>query len=198
MKYKKKFLEFFKDFPLFTFNDAKLFLLKSGASYAYARKFISLMVKNGSVYRLNKGNYTLYKDINVTGYIFKPFYYGLGTALNYHNLWEQQSNQTIITTNNVRRGVRTFFGLNIVIERIPAALFFGFFKVNYDKFHFYISDIEKTIIDMAYYNFVVEDYVYENIFSRINRQKMKKYLARVPVKTRLAVLKLERQYSKKR
>jgi predicted transcriptional regulator of viral defense system len=197
MKYKKTFLIHFEQFPIFTYNDARLFLLKGGATEVYIRKFMSLMVKTNAVLRLTKGNYTLHKDINLVGYVFKPFYYGLGTALTYHGLWEQQANLAIITTNNVREGVRPFFGLNVVIKKIPKELFFGYEKVRYETFHFYVSDVEKTFIDMVYCNFIVEEYVYKNIFRKLNMEKVNKYLKRYNKSTKSKVMKLNGQYNTK-
>lgn len=191
VKYKKEFFEHFKKFPLFTFNDASLFLSERGASKDYMRKMISLMLTRGELYRITKGYYTLNKSMEVVGYAFKPFYYGLGSALNHYNLSKQQANQTIVTTKTVRAGVRTVFGINISIKRIPKNLYFGYRDVVGEQFHFYVSDIEKTLLDMIYFDYVVEDYVYKNIFRRVNSNKMKVYLKKYNdrVKTRYNTLK---------
>lgn len=196
MKYKKEFAGHFNRFPIFMFGDAERFLSSMGASSAYARKFMSRAVSTGAVYRITKGCYTMHKDINLVGYAFKPFYYGLGTALTHHRLWEQQANQTIITTKNVREGARVFFGLNATIWRIPEGLFFGYAKERYGNFHFYISDVEKTLIDMVYYKFNVEDYVYRNAFSHAGKAKMAAYLKRCPDRVRHGVKELQRGFGR--
>lgn len=176
MKYKKDFLAYFEKFPLFTFNDAKLFLSKKGASYDYSRKMISLMLKRGELYRITKGHYTLERNLTIAGYAFKPFYYGLGYVLTHYGLSEQGYNLEIITTKKVREGVRVIFGLNVVVFRIPQGLFFGYRDVPDETFHYYMSDIEKTLLDLIYFDQVVEDYVYKNIFREINRDRIANYL----------------------
>lgn len=194
MKYKEEFISHFNRFPLFRFGDAERFLTSMGASPVYARKFMSIVVSNGLAYRITKGVYTMHKDVNLVGYAFKPFYYGLGTALTHYGLWEQQATQTIITTRNVREGTRIFFGLNATVRRIPEKLFFGYVNESYGNFHFYVSDVEKTLIDIVYYRFVIEDYAYTNLFRRANRMKLKGYLKKYPEKIRLEVRKLQNKF----
>lgn len=194
MKYKKSFIAHFNRFPLFKFGDAERFLTNIGASSIYARKFMSIVISNGSVYRITRGIYSMHKDINLAGYAFRPFYYGLGTALTHHGLWEQQATQTIITTRNVREGTRVFFGLNATIRRIPEELFFGYVKERYGDFHFYVSDVEKTLIDVVYYKFVVEDYVYANLFRHAGRAKLAGYLKKCPERIRQGVEELQNAF----
>jgi len=172
MKYKKTFVEFFSKFPLFSFNDARLFLIKNGASEIYVRKFISLMIKSGAIYRLTKGKYTMHRNGDIIGFAF----HGLGSALNYHNVTEQQYNTTIITPRNIRSGTRVIFGLNSVIYHIPKELFFGYERIKTSNFYVYTSDLEKTLIDMVYFKLVPEDYVYENIARKIEPHRLKDYL----------------------
>ena len=194
MKYKRDFITYFSGFPLFTFSDARLFLSKHGASYDYSRKLISLMLQRGEIYRVTKGYYTTKADLTVAGYAFKPFYYGLGFALSYYGLSNQGYNLTIITTKNVREGVRSIFGANVVINKIQKDLFFGYIDVPTQTFHYYISDVEKTFADMLHFEHVVEDYVYENIFKRINTVKMKEYLKCYGKKAAGRYAELERQF----
>lgn len=194
MKYKRAFLQYFKKFPLFTFNDASLFLSARGASEEYMRKLISLMLKSGELYRITRGYYTLNRSTEVIGYAFKPFYYGLGSALNHYKLSKQQANLTIVTTRSVREGIRVIFGANVLIKRIPNTIYFGYNDVRGERFHFYISSVEKTLLDMIYFNYVVEDYVYENIFRQIDKKKMDNYLKKYSERTRLKFSLLKKTY----
>ncbi len=198
MKYKKGFLEYFEKFPIFTFSDANMFLSKQGASQDYARKLISIMLKRGELQRVTKGHYTTKKDMDVIGYAFKPFYYGLGFALSYHGLSSQGYNLTVMTTKTVRSGVRRIFGTNVVIQRIPKELFLGYEDMTTQTFHFYISDIEKTLLDMLYFDFVVEDYVYVNTFKRINKAKIKRYLKRFSKRVTKRYSELEGRFGTRR
>lgn len=194
MKYKSEFLKHFGKFQLFTFDDAGLFLSDMGASQYYIRKFISIMLKTGRLNRITKGYYTLNKEIEIIGYAFKPFYYGLGTSLIYYDLSEQQASQTVITTKMVREGVREIFGVNVVIKRIPKSLYFGYNDVMGERFHFYLSDIEKTLLDMIYFNYTVEEYVYKNIFRQVNKNRINGYLKKYSDRVRLKFNILKKTY----
>ena len=194
MKYKAGFLVHFKKFPLFTFNDANLFLSDKGASPDYIRRFISLMLRKGQLYRITKGYYTLNRSDEIVGYAFKPFYYGLGFALTRYRLSKQQANPTILTTKKVRPGVREIFGRNVVIENLPLSLYFGYDDVEGGMFHFYLSDVEKTLLDMLYFDYVVEDYVYRNILKQIDRRKMDRYLKRYDKETKIKYDSLTKKY----
>lgn len=194
MKYAESFFAYFKKFPAFTFNDARLFLLKGGASEDYVRKFVSLMCRSERMYRITKGNYTLYRDMDLVGYPFRPFYYGLGYALTYHGVWEQQANQTVITTMNVRSGTRTIFGLNVIIKRIRKDLFFGYNTTKGEHFGFNVSDLEKTLIDTVYYKMKLEDYVYKNMINKIEGSKLNRYFSRYDENISNKVMKLLKRY----
>jgi predicted transcriptional regulator of viral defense system len=197
MKYKKAFGEFFSKFPLFNFNDARLFLIKNGASEIYTRKFLSLMIKSGMIYRLTKGKYTMHRNSDIIGFAFQPFYYGLGSALNYHDVTEQQYNTTIITPRNIRSGTRVIFGLNSVIYHIPKELFFGYDRIKTSNFYVYISDMEKTLVDMVYFRLVPEDYVYENIAKKIDPSRLKEYLKNYKDPVKEEVYRILQKYKRK-
>lgn len=194
MKYIKLFLDHFKNTPVFSFRDVQKFLKYNNSTAAYARIFISAMIANGRVNRVTKGFYSLYTDIEVVGFPFYAFYYGLGFALSYHALWKQQSNPHVITTNNVRVGTRTALNSNFIVSRIPKNMFFGYAYVKGQRFFYPVSDIEKTLIDTLYYRFNLEDYVYENIFRKLDTKKMKKYLKLCDERIRTEYQKLEKRY----
>ncbi len=176
MKYVDSFLEEFKRTPTFTIKDAEKFLRYKGSTKAYPKIFMKLMVKSGRACKVSRGFYTLYKDIEVVGFPFYPFYYGLGFALTKHRLWKQQANPYILTTRNVRRGNREAFGSNFTVSKISKRMFFGYHYTKGSNFYYPISDIEKTLIDCIYYRFNLEDYVYTNIFKMIDKKKIGIYL----------------------
>jgi predicted transcriptional regulator of viral defense system len=184
----------FKRTPIFSFNDVKIFLEHHGSTNNYPKIFIKRMIKSGRVYIIAKGFYTLYKDIEVVGFSFYPFYYGLGFALTKHRLWKQQANPYILTIKNVRRGVRQAFGSNFVVSKISSAMFFGYHYVQGSNFYYPISDIEKTLIDCIYYRFNLEDYVYSNIFKSLDNKKIDKYLKKCNKRVKARYLLLKKTY----
>ncbi len=194
MKYVKSFLEEFKKTPIFTMRDLKKFLMYNGSTKNYPRIFINLMIKDGKAYRVTKGFYTLYRNIEVVGFPFYPFYYGLSYALTIHKLWTQQANPHVLTTKNVRRGIRTTFGSNFTVSKISKTMFFGYYSIIGVDFYYPISDIEKTLIDCIYYRFNLEDYVYINIFEKLNTKKMDTYLKKCSERIRIKYKMLKKIY----
>jgi predicted transcriptional regulator of viral defense system len=197
MKYITSFLKEFKKTPVFTIKDVEKFLTYKGSTKAYSKIFIALMVKSGRAHKLGNGFYTLYNDMDVVGFQFYPFYYGLGFALTKYKLWKQQSNQYVITTRNVRRGNRKAFGLNFTVSKISNTMFFGYSYIKGTNFYFPISDIEKTLIDCIYYKFNLEDYAYVNIFKNLEDKKMANYLKKCNKRVNSAYNKLKRTYATK-
>ena len=152
------------------------------------------MLRTDRAYRIAKGSYSLYKDIEVVGFPFYPFYYGLGFALTYHGLWKQQSNLHVITTRKVRTGTRTVFGLNFHVSKISKDMFFGYVYVKGQNFYYPVSDVEKTFIDVLYYGLNLEDYVYANMLKKLDDKKMKKYLKWCNEKVNVGYLRLKRAH----
>jgi hypothetical protein len=104
MKYIEAFLEEFKKTPAFTFKDVQRFLESKGSKGKYTKMFIGSMLRTERAYRITNGSYSLYRDIEIVGFPFYPFYYGLGFALTYHGFWKQQASPHVITTRKVRVG----------------------------------------------------------------------------------------------
>src|SRR3989338_3328365 len=85
----------------------------------YAHLLIHHMLKKKEIYRIAKGWYSRSKDPTLAVFCFKPSYLGLQEALSIHNLWEQETNTIILTTQTVREGLRSVFGNNLQLRRIP-------------------------------------------------------------------------------
>lgn len=185
MKYVDSFLEEFKKTPIFTISDTTKFLKYNGSTGTYPTVFIAQMIRSGRVHKITRGVYTLYKDIELVGFAFCPFYYGLGFALTKHKLWKQQANPYVLTIRNVRRGTRQAFGLNFTVSRISKDMFFGYYYIKGQNAYYPISDIEKTLIDCIYYRLNLEDYVYGNIFQKLDAQKMNGYLKKCNKRVRI-------------
>lgn len=178
MKYVAEFLKYFSvpKFPVFTKTDAYLFLRRSGATEVYAKRFLSSLVKSRRISRIKKNYYTCYGDPYAVGFAFAPFYYGLGTALNMHNLTEQQSQPVVISATSVMPRAIVFNSKKIFIKRIRASMFFGIETMAYGAFEIPVSDVEKTFIDLIYFRYGVDEQVYENIIRKIDKKKLRRYL----------------------
>lgn len=178
MKYVADFLKYFHalKFPVFTKTDAYLFLWQSGATAAYTKRFLSNLVKSGRIYRIKRNYYTCYDDPYAAGFAFAPFYYGLGTALNIHNLTEQQSQPVVISATSIMPRTIVFNSKKIFIKRIRTNMFFGVATMAYGTFEIPVSDIEKTFIDLIYFRYGVDEQVYENIIRKVDKKRLERYL----------------------
>jgi len=178
VKYVKEFKKHFSEFPVFSASDVALFLKSMGASDAYARLFVHNARYNGTINKVSKGHYSLHDDVMVAGFAFYPFYYGLGEALSIHKIWDQAANPTIITTRKVRNGIRQIFGRNVIVRRISRVMFFGYEIMYYSGFNVPVSDLEKTLIDIVYFNFDVDGETLKTLLRKIDVVKFRRYLAR--------------------
>jgi predicted transcriptional regulator of viral defense system len=184
--YLKKVREFMKMTPAFRARDIELIVRKRN----YAHLILHKLAEKKEINRIMKGWYSLYDDPIVSVFCFKPAYLGLQEALSIHNLWEQETNVVIVTTRKVRTGVRKFFDSNVVVRRIEQKYFFGFDLMRYDNFFIPVSDIEKTLIDLIYFNEIPARPILKEIEKKMNKKKLRKYLANYPDKFREKVKKI--------
>lgn len=196
MKYVNDFIKNFSSprFPTFTKSDAYLFLSQYGVSSGYAKRFLNNLVRSGKAYRIKRSYYTCHSSPYAVGFAFSPFYYGLGTALNIHDLTEQQSQPTIISATKSMPGVLIFRGTKIFIRRINVGMLFGINTVVFEGFEIPVSDIEKTLIDLVYFRYGVDDYVYENLVNGSDARKLNKYLSMCNNRIRKSVKLLASKY----
>ena len=192
IKYIRDIREFFNENPVVDIGSLKRFLQKKEKKYVYL--LISNLLKKGEIKKLAKGYYSIYDDPFLIVYCFKPCYLGLQNALSFHNLWEQETNPVVITTNNIRKGLRKVFGKNAVLKRIQGKYMFGFEYYRYplEDRDIYIpySDIEKTFIDMIYFKQPLDEETIEEFREKIVKKKLKEYLSRYPIKFRKRVEKV--------
>lgn len=192
VKYVIEARKFFKESPIVDINSLKKFIPHKNKDYIYL--LISNLLKKKEINRITKGYYTIYDDASLIVFCFKPSYLGLQNALSFHNLWEQETNPVVITTNNVRSGLRKVFGRNVLLKRVHGKYMFGYeyYKYPLENREIYIpySDIEKTFIDMVYFKQPLDKEVIDNFKEKINKKKLKDYLKRYPEKFKKKVLKL--------
>jgi len=190
MKYLKEVRERFGKAAAFTISDLSIILKPRGISKAYLHLLVHNLLAKGEIRKITRGIYTFRDDAEVVGFGFRPFYYGLQEALSLRGLWEQESNPVVITPRKVRAGSRVFAGANFVVRRISRSMFFGFDMLRYNDFWIPVSDVEKTLIDLVYFDEPLDKETLKEIKSRLDKKILDGYLKRCPQWHRKQVLKL--------
>lgn len=174
--------------PVFTIHELKIVLGLKGISYAYLKRLINYLIDRGEIVRIGRGVYTFHDDITVVGFAFRPFYYGLESALTIRRLSEQGTNPIVITPSNVRRGIRKFGRGNYSVLRIRRDLFFGYDFIQSSGFWVPVSDYEKTLIDYIYFNHYLRKDTLKALRLRMDRKKLASYLKHYSERTKRMVL----------
>ncbi|MBS3100484.1 hypothetical protein J4463_04725 [Candidatus Pacearchaeota archaeon] len=186
VKYILDIRKFFRESPVVDINSFKKFIPQKNKNYIYL--LVSNLLKRKEIRRITKGYYTIYDDNSLIVFCFKPSYLGLQNALSFHNLWEQETNPVVITTNHIRNGSRKVFGRNAFLKRVPGKYMFGYeyYKYPLENREIYIpySDIEKTFIDMIYFKQPLDKEVILEFRKKINKKKLLDYLKRYPKRFR--------------
>lgn len=190
MKYIKGVREHFSKQPVFSIRDVRVFLKRQGISRQYVHTLLNHLLKRKELNRITRGIYTFRDDPAVLSFAFRPSYHGLQDALSLRNLWEQETNAVLITPRKVRTGVREFFGAKAIIRGINRRMFFGYDSVKHYDLWIPVSDIEKTLIDFAYFDEPLDRKTLQAIKRKIDRKKMAAYLKKVPRNARRKVTAL--------
>jgi len=176
VKHLDKLMEFAKGTAAFRARDAELATGNRNYSYLLLH---NLLAKN-RIKKVVRGWYSVHEDPVVSVFCFKPAYIGLQEALSLHGVWEQETNVVILTARKVRTGIRQIMGSNVILHRIDQRYFFGMEHVKYDSFFIPVSDIEKTMIDLVYFNEIPAREVLREIRRRLDKEKMQGYLKSFP------------------
>ena len=183
-KHLKNVLALFKKSPVVNYRSIEMI-----AGKQYAKQLIRNLALKGEIKKLAKGNYTIHDEISISVFCFKPGYLGLQDALSFHNLWEQETIPIIITSRRVRQGIRKVMGSNVLIRRIDKKYLFGFDYYEQSGLYLPYSDVEKTLIDMVYFNEKISGETLNNIIRKIDRKRLDSYLKAYPSRIRMKVLK---------
>jgi predicted transcriptional regulator of viral defense system len=175
IKYLNKIRELFQKSPLVTISSLKRIL---GREKGYIHVMLNNLVRKGEIFRVTRGKYSQHDDPTVAVYCFQPSYLGLQNALSIHNLWEQETNIIILTTQTVREGLRKCMGSRILLKRIPPALFFGVEYKQYGNFYVPVSDIEKTFLDLLYFRQLTGRQLISHFRKKLDRDKLNTYLSK--------------------
>ena len=174
-KYLIKINELFDKSPVVSFDSIQR-ITREKKQTNYAKLLVNNLIKNGMIRKVTKGVYTKHDETSLAVFCFKPAYLGLQTSLSYHNLWEQETIPVILTTRKVRSGIRNVMGNNVLIRRIDKKYLFGFETVSEGRFYFPYSDVEKTLIDLVYFNEKISKEVLKEIKTNADRKKLNNYL----------------------
>jgi len=175
--------EILSNTPVFRAKDVEIIV----RDRAYSSVLLHNLVRRGEIGRITKGWYTFQEDPIVSVFCFRPAYIGLQEALSLLDQWEQETNVIIVTTRRVRTGVRSFLDSNVVIHRIAQKYFFGIDYLRYGDFFVPISDVEKTLIDLVYFDEIPGKAVFREITKRADRKKLRTYLKHYTPKFRKKV-----------
>ncbi|MBI2632252.1 hypothetical protein HYW75_04570 [Candidatus Pacearchaeota archaeon] len=194
IKYISKIREFFKESPIVNIESLKKIIGNKKKDYVYL--LINNLLKKKEIRRLTKGYYTINDDPSLIVFCFKPSYLGLQNALSFHNLWEQETNPVIVTTRNIRTGIREVFERNVVVKKIDKNYVFGFEYYKDGDFYLPYSDIEKTFIDMVYFRQHIDKETLKNIRKVANYKKLILYLKKYHPVFRKKVLMILNNFKK--
>ncbi len=186
IKHLNNILELFEKSPVVYFSSIN----KKIKNKAYAKLLIHNLVVKGKIHKLSKGVYTIHTNPELAIFAFKPAYFGLQDALSFHNIWEQETISVIITSRKVRPGIRNILGSNVLIKHLDSKLLFGYEYFLANKTAYPYSDIEKTLIDLIYFNEPISSEVLKKLRKLINKNKLLDYLKKYNNKIKAKVLKL--------
>lgn len=148
---------------------------------SYGKVFIHNMKKQGRIIGLMKGWYSFKKNPYLLTIPLGEAYVGLGSAASIRGMWNQVPNIDILTTRAPRKvkvGEREVAGSKVIVRSIDRRLYFGFSPVEVDGSMVRVSDKEKTLIDLAYFNYPFLPEILEGA-GGIDRKKMGVYMKRI-------------------
>jgi predicted transcriptional regulator of viral defense system len=192
MKYMKLFRQKFREYPVFSIKDAKLFLEKMDSTRTYTYTVIHNLLESEEIKKITRGMYTFHEDIAVVGFAFSPFYYGLQDALSWRNIWEQEVAPVVVTPRKVRTGLRSFLGRNYLVRHIQRGMFFGLDSIRQDPYWIPVSDPEKTLIDFVYYNERIPEPALKELIDIVRIGVLNDYLEHVPRSLARRVIELSK------
>ncbi len=194
-KYLERIKSLFEKSPVVDYGSIERIISERKETAYYARRLIHYLLAKGKIKRLAKGYYTTRNEISLAVFVFEPSYLGLQDALSFYNLWEQETTPVIITARKVRQGIRKVFGQNVLIRRISRKYLFGTEYYRQGEIALPYSDIEKTFIDMFYFNEVLSKKTLREFRKRIDEKKLFAYLKKYPKPFRRKVVSSLRGFS---
>ena len=129
-------------YPLFTFNE---FIRVSNLQPNYARLYLFRLKKEGLIFQVEKGKYTLFEDPMVfASFIQIPSYISFWTAIRFYNLTEQLPLDIMVATTKSKKPI---IFQNVKIRFFKTKHLWGYRKTNYGDVNIFMAEKEKSIID---------------------------------------------------
>ena len=163
--------------------------LKKIVPQNYLKLLLNNLIKKQKIYRLTKGFYSKSDDPTLLVYCIKPSYLGLQEALSIHNIWEQETITVLVTPTKVRIGIRELHNTHIIIHNINKNYFFGFNFQDIGNLYIPVSDLEKTFIDLIYFNQKLDLKTWKQLKKKLDSKKLNKYLKVYQKKIKYKILK---------
>ena len=187
-KYKQEIEALLEKSPIVNYSSVSRIIRHQKKNNGYAKRMINYLLKKKKLKRLTKSHYTIRDDASLVVLCFQPAYLGLQDALSFYNLWEQETIPVVITSKNIRPGIRNVLDSNVLLRKINKRYIFGIEYHQHGDVALPYSDIEKTFIDMVYFKENIDEEIIKNIKKRVNLHKLKSYLKHYPKKLRDNVL----------
>ena len=161
---------------IYTYNEL---LLKYKSAYQ-----IKQAVRNGKVYKIEKGIYSDVPSVHYLAVIMKKYPYGVFTSYSayyYHNLTDVIPNKIYLATT---RNATTITSTKIKQVRMKGELYdLGKIEIDYDGIKINMYDKERMLIDLARNKNKIGYDLYKEIISNyrkqvysLDTQKIEKYL----------------------
>ena len=168
---KIELIKMLEKYPLFTFNE---FVRMTGKSSEYARTYLYRLKKEGLVFRVEKGKYTVFDDAMMfSSHIIVPSYISFWTAFRFHNFTEQLPSDIMIAVAKSKENI-AFKGTKVRFFKTKHL--WGYRKYRYRDFDIFVAEKEKCIIDSLLLKNVPFDEIVKSIRTKeFDADKLSQY-----------------------
>lgn len=138
------------DRVIFTLNDV---VKLTGQKKEIVKVFLSNQVTKNKIYRIKRNQYSFEEITNKfqLAKLYPESYLALNSALEFYETTTQQYN-TIELISKKSLLLKKVSEIRIRNHKVREELFFGYEKKTIDNIEFFVSNIEKTIIDCIYFS----------------------------------------------
>jgi predicted transcriptional regulator of viral defense system len=156
-------------------------LVKStGMNYTAIKKSLQTLVKNGQLFSIEKGLYSVRNFQNpyvIANAILRDSAIAYWSALNLHGLTEQIPNVIYVQSTN-RKQDRKVFNVRYKFIQVKPEKICGIMKLGHGNELFKITDVEKTLLDcfdLPQYSGGYEELIRAFALTKVNGVKLLKY-----------------------
>jgi len=137
--------------PVFTSHD----MVSHGIPQSYVKRLASHLISQKRIRRIEKGKYTQSRNpMIIAPFLTFPSYLSMFTALSLRNAILQVPQEIQVVSPRRRKNTTIKFENATIRFFCPKpSMFFGYSHIDYEKFKIPVADIEKAIIDLAYFGY---------------------------------------------